>query len=141
MDGIEQCFLKAFETKKKRGWDTLYIAVDLHDTIVKSSYQKNEPIREFYPDALETLRLLSARDAIVLILFTSSYGDYLEPYYSCFKKEGIKFSYLNENPECPSTNLGDFSKKFYYNILLDDKAGFDPETDWLKIQKIILALP
>lgn len=140
MNGVERSFLKAFESKKKRGWDTIFIAVDLHDTIVKGSYKKHEKIKEFYPDALEALKMLSDRKDLVLILFTSSYEDYLAPYMIIFKREGINFKYLNENPECPSTDLGDFSKKFYYNIMLDDKAGFDPLTDWKNIQNILLAL-
>jgi len=44
--------------------------------------------------------------------------------------ENIIFDYVNENPECPSTELADFSRKMYYNFLIDDKSGFDPETDW-----------
>ncbi len=30
-------------------------------------------------------------------------------------------------------DICDFTKKFYFDILLDDKAGFEPELDWLAI--------
>ena len=43
---------------------------------------------------------------------------------------GIKFDYINENPLEVNSELSDFSKKFYFNILLDDKAGFYPKEDW-----------
>ena len=42
----------------------------------------------------------------------------------------IKIDFFNNNPEAKNTEYGDFTVKPYYNILLDDKAGFDPEEDW-----------
>jgi hypothetical protein len=33
--------------------------------------------------------------------------------------------------------MGDYSKKFYYSILIDDKAGFNPLTDWAKLGKLL----
>ena len=46
-------------------------------------------------------------------------------------RNDIKFDYLNENPEClTESHQGDYSKKFYFNLLLDDRAGFDYTTDW-----------
>jgi hypothetical protein len=136
--GIELSLIRAFEMKKKRGWDRLYIAVDLHDTLVWSSYTKdmNEKI-ELFPDCIDPLRFMSSHELFVPILFTSSYVDYLAQYYAKFKEEGIEFKYFNENPECPSTQMGDYSKKFYYSILIDDKAGFNPLTDWAKLGTLL----
>jgi hypothetical protein len=74
---------------------------------------------------------------IVLILFTSSHDEYVKEYLDIFKQLGVYFKYHNENPECPSTDIGDFSRKFYFNVLLDDKAGFDPLNDWGKIRKLL----
>ena len=131
---LEKCIAKAYRVKKERGWDTLYVAVDMHDTMTRSSYKKDESDEKVYfPDCIEALRYLSGRKDIVLILYTSSYQDYLESYYDSFEKLGIVFKYLNENPECPSSKLSNFSSKFYFNVLLDDKAGFEPETDWIKV--------
>lgn len=48
---------------------------------------------------------------------------------------------VNSNPDEKDTKTGDFSKKFYFNILLDDRAGFQPETDWLEICRIIDSFP
>jgi hypothetical protein len=55
-------------------------------------------------------------------------------------KHDLQFHYVNHNPECPSDELCDFSKKFYMNILLDDKAGFDATTDWLEIKNELIKL-
>ena len=136
--GIEWSIIKAYKIKVKRQWDKIYIAVDLHDTISQSTYIKMEDTKkEFIPDAISTLRYLSCCKDIVLILYTSSYKEYLTEYYRQFKDHNIYFHYLNENPECPSTDIGDFSKKFYFNVLIDDKSGFNPYTDWIKVYNLI----
>ena len=55
----------------------------------------------------------------------------VRPIFVNIKKDGIEFSYINENPEVAGkTEWGDFDTKMYANVLLDDKAGFDPEEDW-----------
>lgn len=132
---IEQAIYKAYKIKKDRGWDYIYFAVDLHDTIAESTYTKDElDDKNFYNGALEVLQYISENHPeIVLILYTSSYKEYLESYMKIFKKWNINFKYFNENPECPTTELADFSTKFYFNVLIDDKAGFDPYEDWIKI--------
>ena len=127
---IESCIKKALRTKKERKWEKIYFAIDLHDTIVKSSYKNQKDCIVTFPYAIEALKKLSANKEICLILFTSSYKEYLEQYFTFFKNQGINFQYLNENPECPSTATGDFRQKFYFNVLLDDKAGFNPYRDW-----------
>lgn len=71
---------------------------------------------------------------MVPILFTSSHKDAIDRQVSLLPHFGIWFKYINENPECPSTELCNFDSKFYFNILLDDKAGFVGDTDWLIIQ-------
>ena len=139
--GIELSILRAYRTKKKRGWDMLYIAVDLHDTITCNTYKRNELAKKiFFPQALETLRYLSSCKEITLILYTSSFPDYLESYYREMEKAGVHFKYLNSNPDCLSTDTGDFSNKFYFNIMLDDKAGLNPLKDWKKIYDLIYSI-
>lgn len=138
LTGIELSIIRALQLKKKRGWDKIFFAIDLHDTITWSSYTKNEAAeKEFFPYAIDALQVLSERKDVVLILYTSSYSEYLKDYLDTFTQNGIYFKYLNENPECPSTDIGDFSKKFYFNVLLDDKAGFNPILDWKKIHNLI----
>jgi hypothetical protein len=135
-NSIKLIIRKAFKIKKERNWDKIYFAVDLHDTIVKSSYKNQKENIVVFPYAIEALKKLSDNKEICLILFTSSHKKYLFQYFSFFEDHNINFQYLNENPECPSTLLGDFSQKFYYNVLLDDKAGFNPYFDWKTILRM-----
>jgi hypothetical protein len=126
--------IKAFQEKYQRGWDTLYFAVDLHGTIIERYTGENI---NSYGGAEEVLRSLSSMPDVVLILFTSTSAESLQPFYKWCSERGIHFKYLNENPECDKGKLGDFSKKFYYNILLDDRAGFNPYSDWQDLPKCI----
>jgi hypothetical protein len=78
--------------------------------------------------------MLHKRSDTVLILWTSSYEKYVDSVRKKLQDNyGIKFDYFNENPECINTKTGCFDNKFYYNVLIDDKAGFNPESDWLEI--------
>ena len=130
---ITKAFLRALEEKQRRKWNMLYVAVDLHYTIIKGYTGDNI---EVYPYAKEVLQKLSQSPEITLILFTSSYADALTPFFSWCIQNNILFKYLNVNPECQNNKTGDFSQKFYYNVLIDDRAGFTPETDWESIQNM-----
>lgn len=90
---------------------------------------------EWYKHAVEVMQILSKRDDISLILFTCSHPSEIEKYIEYFNSYNIKFDYINENPEVKTDTqgYGNYDKKFYMNILFDDKAGFDPHTDWLYI--------
>lgn len=125
---------RAFSDKKKRNWDTLYIAIDLHDTIIEGKYNLHNEGSNFFPNAINVLRNWTNRKDIVLILWTSSHHDSINEQLKRMEKEGIKFDYINENPVTKNTELCDFSGKFYFNILLDDKAGFDGQNDWNYIE-------
>jgi len=129
---ITDAFIQAYKIMNQRNWDYLYIAVDLHGTICTGLYTNNQNIN-FYPDAIETLSLLSSRKEVKLILFTSTHQKDIVRYLNIMRMKDINFDYVNENPECPSTDLADFSTKFYFSVLLDDKAGFNPEIDWTLI--------
>lgn len=122
---------RAFKIKSERGWPTLYVAVDAHGTIIKSY---NDCI-EFYPGSIEVLRWLTKREDFKVILWTSSYSkEITELLDFSYEKYGIVFDYVNQNPLEKNTNKANFSQKFYFNILLDDKAGFSPEDgDWFLI--------
>ena len=52
-----------------------------------------------------------------LILFTANEGKELEDAEYFLKNIGLKYHYVNRNPIMPKT------RKPYYNILLDDRAG------------------
>ena len=131
--GIIKAVDKAFRAKKERAWNRLYWSIDLHDTIMTATYKKNNTGSKIFPDAIPVLRTLSKMEDQVLILWTSSYKEPADKVLSDLRKLNINFDYFNENPLEPNNALCDFSKKFYFNILLDDKAGFDPEIDWFRL--------
>lgn len=141
---LDTAITRAYLEKYQKKWDTLYFAIDLHGTIIKRYTGDNI---EAYQEAEFVLKMLSKIPDIVLILFTSTSRENLEPFFNWCEQRKIIFKYLNENPECPSNKTGDFSKKFYYNVLIDDRAGFEPETDWgnilssLKLAQIMYNCP
>jgi hypothetical protein len=53
---------------------------------------------------------------------------------------GIHVDHYNCNPDEKNTPYADFSLKPYFNILIDDKAGFDPNTDWDGIRKTLIRI-
>lgn len=125
---IKNAIRRAYEYNKKVGRNKIYIAVDIHDTLAVSNYSNEMP--PIIPAALNAIREICKFPEIVLILFSSSYDH--SDYIDYFARYGLRFMYFNENPEVRDTKTGDFSKKFYYNVLLDDKAGFEV-TDWLDV--------
>jgi hypothetical protein len=130
--------IKSIIKSRNKLHDKVYIAIDLHDTIIRSTYSAESESEEFYPHAKDVLQSLSKTCGIILILWTSSYPEKMKDVFAWFDRNEIAFKYLNENPECQNTEFGDFSKKFFYDILLDDKAGFTPESDWEQIHKLIM---
>lgn len=138
---IEKVLEKQYENAIKKGWDKLYIAIDVHDVIVYGNYDKDVLPKEFCPGAKETLKMLSKREDIVLILFTCSWPDEIKKYLEYFEKNDIKFKYVGENPEVENGDLGCYNNKFYFNILLEDKAGFDCERDWQIVENFFERRP
>ena len=124
---------KATSQFKERNWDTLYWAIDLHGTICKFNYSNDDLTIHYYEYAWKVLTELSRIPHVKLILFTCSYEENTNKILELFKKDRIIFDFVNENPEAKNTTYGDYSKKIYFNVLLEDKAGFDPEKDWEKI--------
>jgi hypothetical protein len=126
-----------------RKFEKIFWAIDIHGTIMPPDYQKINKSDNFnyYTNAKEVLQMLSRRkDIFGLILYTCSYKEEIDIYLEKFSNDGITFDWVNENGECPSTKIGDFDKKFYFNILLDDKAGFDGNEDWGIIKNIFQPL-
>jgi hypothetical protein len=130
MNSVPQLISRELERLKKNGWDCIYVLVDLHGTIFKPSGSMVYEKFEFYPYAKECLQMLSRRSDIKLILWTSTYGEDIETYVDVLSRNGIRFADINENRLEASTALQDFSEKFYFNVGIDDKFGFDPMEDW-----------
>lgn len=131
---IEKQHFEAMD--RHESWDFTYWAFDLHGTIIIPNYDSDNIPREFYPYAKEVLQMLSKREDVVMYVYTCSHPHEQKKYVDYFKEEGIDFKYVNENPEVKTEpeGYGYYEAKPYFNVLFEDKAGFDPETDWLPVK-------
>jgi hypothetical protein len=122
----------------KKEWYETYWVIDIHSTVIKPSYDLSDKSMNYYPFAKEVLQILTKRKDINLIMWTSSYPHEIESYLSKFKEDGIHFNNVNENPNISSNkgNFGYYEKKFYFNVLFDDKAGFRPLKEWEALYNI-----
>lgn len=111
----------------------MYWAVDIHGTVLKPTYSDKGIATDFYPYAEQVLKMLSDNPDNVLIMFTSSKPSTIDNYGYFFTDRGIKFKYANSNPEIQNVGHGWFTNKFYFNVMIEDKAGFDPDVDWKDI--------
>lgn len=132
--------LATYEKKIVRNWDTIYWAIDIHDTCVVANYKSGDIPTEFFPYAKKVLQRLSKRTDTKLFLYTCSHPHEIEQYFAFFNEHKIKFHWCNENPEAVNTAYGFFDKKPYSQILLDDKAGFDPFEDWKNINEALIII-
>ncbi len=153
MKDVRDLFKEAMAKMIERGHVQLYVAVDVHGTIIKPSKMTVmqvadgadlpsevvcscgvTPEFEYYPYAQEVLRRMSDAPFVRLILWTSTQNtcDLVKE----LERGGVFVDYLNQNPDFQFTPYADFSKKFYFDILLDDKAGFEPEKDWEKLLSV-----
>ena len=121
---------------KQKRWKKLFWAIDLHETIIEPTYSGNTPQR-MYPYARRVLRVLTQRHDMCLILFTSTSEEDLKGTLKFFKEQGIKFDYINRNPECPSEGYSDFSTKYHFDVMLENKGGFEP-SDWETIYRFLI---
>jgi len=121
----------ALRQKAERKWSKIYWAIDLHDTVITGTYNKFNRGSQVFPYAKEVLDFLYHHPEHQTILWSSSYDESLNDIIARFN---LRFNYINCNPEVDSDEICCFHKKFYFNILLDDKAGFDGNTGWLDIR-------
>lgn len=134
--GIKKAFDAAFIRMREKNWEKIYVVVDIHDTILRACYDDEETY-DYMPSAKQALQMMSLRKDICLILWSSSHRDKLMEYTRHFLDDGIRFDYINENPEVDNTRLQSFEEKLYMNVGLDDKFGFDGETDWKIVCQVL----
>jgi hypothetical protein len=134
---LKETIKREFHKMEERGWDKIFWCIDFHDTIMPGSYTKDDGKNEFYPDAIRVLKKLTERSDSTLTLWTSSYEDYVKKHIERLKELGIVFDHFNCNPDCPSDELCNFDGKFYFNVLIDDKAGFVGSKDWKEVEEAL----
>lgn len=133
---------KSFEMKAAKGWPEIYLCVDLHGTIIPSgrtTHDKEDKL-EFYPGAQEVLQWFSSRKDIFIILWTSTPPDRIGRVLDWFKENRINIDFVNKNPHAKDTPRSSFKDKPYFNILLDDRGGFEADKDWLAIKEELIRL-
>ena len=138
---ISVAIKNAFEKAKQRNWNRTYWAIDIHETMIKPNWSETTTPTEFYPRAKETLQYISKRKDIVTILYTCSHPHEIEKYLQLLSDNGIDFDHVNKNPEVKNEKYGFYDKKPYFNVLLEDKAGFDPYQDWDEVYNSLKEQP
>ena len=147
MKSVTTLLKEAFLEAAKKQYDHIELAVDLHGTLIDSSlYNKwdGTPEEKFahsvYTEAIGPLVALSNHKSVKIFLFsgTRSY-DILRIKRALSSMYGIEVSMCGDNK---TTIAGqDFSRKPYFSVLFDNKAGFDPKADWAEAEIAIKSLP
>ena len=120
---------RAYNSLTEKNWDTIYWAIDLHDTCIQPKGVDID-LKWVNEDAKTCLQYISSLEESVIILWSSSYQDYLTKVKNWMESQRITISYINKNLSEYNTEYACFISKFYFNILIDDKAGFNPDVDW-----------
>ena len=136
---ITRAIKKAFRRMKDKQWECTYWAIDVHETIVLPNWSADKIPTDFYPHAKETLQLISKQADIVMIMYTCSHPPEIQQYLKFFQSHDIHFKYVNENPEVINMKYGNYDKKPYFNVLFEDKAGFEATEDWSLVLDLIKA--
>lgn len=137
---IKAIEINHFEAKERKGWDKTYWFFDLHSTVIKPNYEYGNIPKEFYPHAKEVLQMLTKLDDVCLAMYTCSHPHEVEEYLEYFKENGIHFDFVNRNPEVKTQEegYGYYEDKPYMNVLFEDKAGFDAETEWEEVKNLLI---
>lgn len=135
---ILRAIKRAYDVMEERNWDTVYWAVDLHGTVITSNYESGtyEYINE---EAKLALQAISNLPETKLILWSSMHVFDQFNVIALLKQDGIDVTWFNQNPAVANTATGCFDRKFYFSVLVDDKAGFDP-SEWAEVHATTLQL-
>ena len=137
MGSIMKIVERQYRKCMKNHWYESYWMVDFHGVISNPNYEIGKLHLDFPEGARQSLQILTRRKDIRLILYTSSYPDQVMKYLEMLDKHDIRFDYINENPEIRSyEDFGYYETKPYFDVYLDDKAGFDI-SEWPEILKFL----
>lgn len=125
---IIKAFEAAFYRAKENNWDYIVVLVDIHDTIFKATYSKEENY-EYIGKAKDALQVMSARKDIKIILWSSTFSKI--QYILQLDKDNIIVDAFNRNIDgIENTGIACFDEKLYFNVGIDNAFGFEPERDW-----------
>jgi hypothetical protein len=126
-------FRDAWNKKEEREWQYVYVMMDLHGTIIPSNYHTTNDLDFVNASCKKVLQYLNKQEDVVLILWTSSYSKEIDRSWEWLVKNQIQFDYVNKNPLEKNNKYADFTEKPYFTLLIDDKAGWEPE-DWKDVE-------
>lgn len=128
---ITNAIKRAYDLRGQK-YPLIFWKIDLHGVCFQSNYVSNE--YNWVNDAcLKALMEITNCPHSKIILWSSCYDAEQKNIINFFNKHGIRVDFFNENPLFANTDYGCFDKKFYFSILIDDKAGFDPHIHWEEI--------
>lgn len=125
---LNKSITRAYSRAQQLGYDAIYWALDLHGTCIVSNYNSRsyEWINSHCKDALQ---YLSEQKETKIIIWSSLHEHEIPFVLDFFREHGINIYAVNQNPLEKNTDTGCFDQKFYMSIIVDDKAGFDPD-EW-----------
>lgn len=101
-------------------YSSLVVAFDFDNTVY--DYHKKGLL---FDDVIALLRELKALNCCLIVFTANEDEDFVKTYCN---ENNIPFDLINENPSFNKST----SRKIYYNILLDDRAGLRESYDLLK---------
>lgn len=135
MSSIISVVKKSFDAISEK-YPMVFWNIDLHGVCFKSNYVNNEHLW-VNDECINALKEISKNKDSRIILWSSCYPEEQIKIKHFMESHGITVDFFNENPLTKNTHYGDFSQKYYFSILLDDKAGFEPNKDWRQIYNYV----
>jgi hypothetical protein len=132
---LPKAIRRAYSIAQERNYRIVYWALDLHGTCIKSNY-KPHTYNWINEHCLPALQAISSYEETRLIIWSSLHPDEIHHVVDYFEANGIKVYAVNQNPGEANTETGCFDQKFYMSIIVDDKAGFDPD-DWVETAECV----
>lgn len=126
---IQKGISRAYNVAMERDHEMIFWCVDLHGTVLESNYSSDSFTFLNAKETVPALQAISALPETRIILWSGITDGDRDQVVKLFTENGIRVDWVNENPAVPSSGTGNFEQKFYFSILVDDKAGFCP-TDW-----------
>lgn len=134
MGDIIDVIQRQYDKQMKQQWYESYFLIDMHGVIIRPNH-KDELVNrlDFYDFAQRSLQMLTNRPDIRTILYTCSHDYQIRHYVNLLGLHNIEFDYINDNPEIGEGDYGDYTHKPYFDVYLDDKAGFNADEEWYDI--------
>jgi len=136
---ISNAIKRAYAQLQEKRYTRIFWCIDLHGTCIKSNYQSGD-YEWINPQAREVIKLIRSYPESKIILWSSCYPEEKPNILNFFKKQYIDIDSFNENPGILNTKTGYFEEKCYVSVIVDDKAGFEHETDWIEIRETLKQL-